>query len=218
MLKIRSGRLKRRLIGAMVAGGAIVAASTGLATAAGTVTVSNGLPYSPPFHQQSLLPITAATYSGAEPGQCGTVSSTLDGWEFIVPNDFTVFKSLTVTFSPGGTQTLTTFGKADFNSPNAMHAIVESAAGAQLTAASAVVVTVKGKDEVMFFNLSHTCPATSTSPSPSTSPSSSPSSSASASSSASSSPSSSPSASPSTTPPAPAPTPTPVSAVLPVTG
>ncbi len=202
MFKVKQGRrLIAQSIGVVVAG-----SSLALAVATTGSAVTYGPTYTPPFHQAADLPITATGYN-SHGTDCGNPANQ-DGWSFVVPNAFTVFVSLTVTFSPGGTQTITSFGP-----PNAMHAIVFSAPGAQLTAASAIVKTETGKDEVAFFNLSHTCPATSTSPSPSASPSGSPSGSPSTSPSGSPTPSGSPSS-----PPPGAPTPTPVHTNLPVTG
>jgi hypothetical protein len=109
-------------------------------------------PYTVPLHQPT--PITAAGF-GSHERVCDSIPSTEDGWHFVLPGDFTHFVSLTVTFNPGGTQTITTFGP-----PSDKHAYAGSAPGAQLTAASAVVTTDAGKKRVRWFNLSDTCPAT----------------------------------------------------------
>ncbi|MFE9424467.1 hypothetical protein ACFYNO_16025 [Kitasatospora sp. NPDC006697] len=110
---------------------------------------ASGSTYSPPFHQASDLPITAKGGGGDCPG----IPSSQDGWNFVLPGSSTDFVSLTVTFQPGGTRTITSFGP-----PDDKHANVGSAPGAQLTGATAVVTG----GSVKFFNLSHMCPATST--------------------------------------------------------
>ena len=209
-----------RIAGVVVAGGGLAIAAAGVSSAATQYTV--------PLHQTP--PITAAGFSGHEP-QCANIPSTQDGWAFVLPGDDTVFISLTVTFSPGGTQTITTFGP-----PSDKHAYVASAPGAVLESASASVETTAGKTQVPWFNLSHTCPA---SPQPSGSPTATPS--GSPSTTPSGSPTSTPSGSPTMTPSGspsptgtapsgaspspspspsapPAPAPTPVSGNLPVTG
>src|SRR5215469_9299549 len=140
-----------RIAGVVVAGGGLAIAAAGVSSAATQYTV--------PLHQTP--PITAAGFSGHEP-QCANIPSTQDGWAFVLPGNDTVFISLTVTFSPGGTQTITTFGP-----PSDKHAYVASAPGAVLESASASVETTTGKTQVPWFNLSHTCPA---SPQPSGSP------------------------------------------------
>src|SRR6266487_3900183 len=91
-----------RFGGVVVAGGvlALSVAALGAATAFGP-------DYQVPLHQP--MPITAAGF-GTHSEQCGSIPDTEDGWHFVLPGDFTVFVSLTVTFSPGGTQTITSFG------------------------------------------------------------------------------------------------------------
>ena len=212
-----------RIAAVVVAGGGLAIAVAGIGSAATQYTV--------PLHQST--PITAAGFSGHE-AQCGNVPSTADGWAFVLPGNSTVFVSLTVTFSPGGTQTITTFGP-----PSDKHAFASSAPGAVLQSASATVETQDGATQVPWFNLSHTCPAASPAPSgsPTTTPSGSPTTTPSG------SPTITPSGSPTVTPtatstpsaptpsspaspsPSPtsskapaAPTPTPVSGNLPVTG
>jgi hypothetical protein len=214
-IKNRVGIL--RIAGVAVAGGGLAIAAAGVSTAAAQYTV--------PLHQAT--PITAAGFSGHE-AQCASIPSTQDGWAFVLPGNDTVFVSLTVTFNPGGTQTITTFGP-----PSDKHAYVATAPGAVLENATASVETQAGKTQVSWFNLSHTCPAASPQPSgsptatpsgsPSATPSGSPSSTPSGSPSGSPSPTgttpsgASPSPSPSPSAP-PAPAPTPVSGTLPVTG
>ena len=215
MLNLKNRSMIVRGAVVVVAGGGLAIAAAGIGAAATQYTV--------PLHQAT--PITAAGFGGHE-AQCGNIPSTQDGWHFVLPGNDTVFVSLTVTFSPGGTQTITTFGP-----PSDKHAYVGSAPGAVLESASATVETQAGKTQVQWFNLSHTCPAAS--PQPSGSPSITPSDSPSIT--PSDSPSITPSDSPTTTPTTPttsssaspspgprptpaAPAPTPVPGNLPVTG
>ncbi len=202
-----------RFGGVVVAGGvlALSVAALGEATAYGP-------DYQVPLHQPT--PITAAGF-GEHSAQCGSIPATEDGWHFVLPGDFTVFVSLTVTFSPGGTQTITSFGP-----PSDKHAFAGSAPGAVLESASAIVKTETGKTQVLWFNLSHTCPATAT-PTPTPTPTVTPTETVTptptvtptttvtptVTPTAPTSPSPSPS-----TPAAPAPAPTPVTTTLPVTG
>src|SRR6266496_3159482 len=196
-----------RFGGVVVAGGvlALSVAALGEATAFGP-------DYQVPLHQP--MPITAAGF-GTHSEQCGSIPDTEDGWHFVLPGDFTVFVSLTVTFSPGGTQTITSFGP-----PTDKHAFAASAPGAVLESASAIVKTETGKKQVLWFNLSHTCPATAT---PTTTPTVTPTPTPSGTPTTTATPTvtptapTSPSPSPSTSP-APAPAPTPVTTTLPVTG
>ena len=190
-----------RFGGVVVAGGvlALSVAALGEATAFGP-------DYQVPLHQP--MPITAAGF-GTHSEQCGSIPDTEDGWHFVLPGDFTVFVSLTVTFSPGGTQTITSFGP-----PTDKHAFAASAPGAVLESASAIVKTETGKKQVLWFNLSHTCPATAT-PTPTPTPSGTPTTTATPT--VTPTAPTSPSPSPSTSP-APAPAPTPVTTTLPVTG
>ncbi|MEV7521707.1 LPXTG cell wall anchor domain-containing protein [Streptomyces sp. NPDC091371] len=168
-----------------------VPAAASLVLAASAVPASAIDSYTIPLHQP--VPITAASY-GEKEAACAGVPASKDGWHFVLPGNTTVFKKLTVTFEPGGTQVITVFGP-----PTGKHAYAASAAGAKLTAASAVV---EG-GSVEWFNLSHTCPASVTpSPTPSKTPSGTPSKTPSGSASASPSPSrsASPSASKSASP------------------
>jgi hypothetical protein len=206
-----------RFGGVVVAGGvlALSVAALGEATAFGP-------DYQVPLHQPT--PITAAGF-GTHSEQCGSIPDTEDGWHFVLPGDFTVFVSLTVTFSPGGTQTITSFGP-----PTDKHAFAASAPGAVLESASAIVKTETGKKQVLWFNLSHTCPATATptptpSGTPTTTPTTTPTVTPTPTTTATATPTVTPTAptsprpSPSTSPaPAPAPAPTPVTTTLPVTG
>jgi len=200
-----------RFGGVVVAGGvlALSVAALGEATAFRP-------DYQVPLHQP--MPITAAGF-GTHSEQCGSIPDTEDGWHFVLPGDFTVFVSLTVTFSPGGTQTITSFGP-----PTDKHAFAASAPGAVLESASAIVKTETGKKQVLWFNLSHTCPATATpTPTPSGTPTVTPTPTPSGTPTTTATPTvtptapTSPSPSPSTSP-APAPAPTPVTTTLPVTG
>jgi hypothetical protein len=186
-----------RFAGVVVAGGSLALCVAGTGEAA-----TYGPDYQVPLHQPT--PITAAGF-GTHSGQCGSIPNTEDGWHFVLPGDFTVFVSLTVTFSPGGSQTITSFGP-----PTGKHAYAGSAPGAVLESASAIVKTETGKKKVLWFNLSHTCPATAT-PTPTVSPTAT----------ATVSPTATATVSPSPSPTsstAPAPAPTPVTGTLPVTG
>ncbi len=202
-----------RFGGVVVAGGVLA-----LSVAALGEATTYGPDYQVPLHQPT--PITAAGF-GTQSEQCGSIPATEDGWHFVLPGDFTVFVSLTVTFSPGGTQTITSFGP-----PSDKHAFAGSAPGAVLESASAIVKTETGKTQVLWFNLSHTCPATAT-PTPTPTPTVTPTETVTptptvtptttvtptVTPTAPTSPSPSPS-----TPAAPAPAPTPVTTTLPVTG
>ncbi|MEU7556552.1 LPXTG cell wall anchor domain-containing protein [Streptomyces sp. NPDC044571] len=174
-------------------------AAATLPTAASLLLAAGAAPafaddtYTLPLHQP--LPVTATSQGVEHEKTCADIPSSKDGWHFVLPGNSTTFVKLTVTFEPGGQQVVTVFGP-----PSDKHAYVASAPGAKLTAASA---EVKG-GSVNWFNLSHTCPAT-TKPSgtPSGTPSSAPPSqvpSQSPSQSASPSPSGTPSGTPSRTP------------------
>ncbi|MFF1902756.1 LPXTG cell wall anchor domain-containing protein [Kitasatospora sp. NPDC058218] len=110
--------------------------------------------YTVPVHQD--LPVAAAGF-GEHEAKCGSIGTDQDGWHFVLPGNSTDFVKLTVAFDNGAPQVVTVFGP-----PTTKHAYVGSAPGAKLTSASA---EVQG-GEVKWFNLSHTCPAVSTSPSP----------------------------------------------------
>ncbi|MCJ1678978.1 LPXTG cell wall anchor domain-containing protein [Streptomyces sp. APSN-46.1] len=127
---------------------AAVPAVASLLLAAGAAPAFAADSYTVPLHQQ--VPITADSFG--EPGTCTGIPSTQDGWHFIAPGDKKeiAFVKLTVTFEPGGTKEITTFGQ-----PNGNHAYVGSAPGAKLTSA---VAEVSG-GTLEWFNLSHTCPA-----------------------------------------------------------
>ena len=199
MLNIRNRATMVRIAGVIVAGGALAIAVAGIGSAA-TQHV--------PLHQAT--PITAAGFS-ARGDRCANIPSTEDGWAFVLPGSSTVFVSLTVRFNPGGTQRITTFGP-----PTDKHAYVGSAPGAVLESASATVQTQDGARQVAAFNLSHTCPAATATPSgsPTATPSGSPTATP-------TTPATSSAASPSPSPTSsalPAPAPTPVHTTLPVTG
>ncbi|MET9886612.1 LPXTG cell wall anchor domain-containing protein [Streptomyces sp. NPDC006430] len=167
---------------------ATLSVGAALLLAAGTAPAVADDTYTLPLHQS--LPLTATSKGVENQKSCADIPATKDGWHFVLPGNSTTFVKLTVTFEPGGQQVVTVFGP-----PTDKHAYVASAPGAKLTAASA---QVKG-GSVAWFNLSHTCPASSKpsgspSPSPSGTPSTTPSQSASQ------SPSQSASGTPSTTP------------------
>lgn len=169
---------------------ALAAAGTLLLAPAAAPAFAVDSTYTVPLHQAKDLPITATSGGVSHDGDCPGIPDSQDGWHFVLPGNSTTFVKLTVTFQPGGTQVITSFGP-----PSDKHAYVASQAGAQLTSASAQVT---GGD-VNWFNLSHTCPASST-PTPSQSVSESPSPSPSESESESASPSPSQSVSESASP------------------
>ncbi|MER7462980.1 LPXTG cell wall anchor domain-containing protein [Streptomyces sp. NPDC097981] len=190
-------------------GAATLPVAASLLLAAGAAPAFADDTYTLPLHQP--LPLTATSQGVEHEKTCADIPASKDGWHFVLPGNSTTFVKLTVTFEPGGQQVVTVFGP-----PTDKHAYVASVPGAKLTAASA---EVKG-GKLDWFNLSHTCPATtrpspspsqststkpSTSPSASTSPSSGTSVPPSASTSASTSPSSSTSVSPSGSASSPAP-------------
>jgi hypothetical protein len=150
VLGIRNRRTLTGLAFAVAAGSSLALTVVGTGAAATTYTV--------PLHQTP--PITAAGF-GSQSTDCPGIPTSEDGWNFVLPGDFTVFVKLTVTFNTG-TQIITTFGP-----PSDKHANVGTAPGAILESASAIVETQTGKKKVLWFNLSHTCPAsTSTGPTP----------------------------------------------------
>ncbi|MBT2449652.1 LPXTG cell wall anchor domain-containing protein [Streptomyces sp. ISL-43] len=142
-----------------------------LVVAAGAASAFASDSYTIPLHQQ--VPLTAAGFGSTKP-TCADIPTSQDGWHFIAPGNPNqiAFVKLTVTFEPGGPKEITTF-----DAPNENHAYVASEPGAKLV--SAVAEVTGGSLE--WFNLSHTCPA-STLPSstppktPSATPSSTPSS------------------------------------------
>ncbi|WP_431683263.1 LPXTG cell wall anchor domain-containing protein [Kitasatospora sp. KL5] len=144
------------------AAAAVAAGLTALATGAPALAVGSDT-YTVSVHQ--TLPVTAAGF-GEHEKTCAGISASKDGWHFVLPGSSTDFVKLTVAFDNGAPVVVTAFGP-----PSDKHAYVASAPGAKLTSA---VAQVKG-GEVKWFNLSHTCPATTTpsSPAPSTSASSS---------------------------------------------
>ncbi|MFF8379809.1 LPXTG cell wall anchor domain-containing protein [Streptomyces sp. NPDC015661] len=103
-----------------------------------------------PLHQPT--PIVAA--DAPHDGDCPTIPADKDGWHFVIPGNTADFTKLTVTFEPGGEQVITTFGP-----PSDKHAYVASEPGAKLVSAEA---EVDGVIKQGWFNLSHTCVATST--------------------------------------------------------
>ncbi|MCG3042367.1 LPXTG cell wall anchor domain-containing protein [Streptomyces sp. S1A] len=101
------------------------------------------------------LPLTAVEF---EKGECPeSIPADKDGWHFVLPGNKAEFVELTVTFEPGGTQTITEFDV--FGKPFGKHAYVASEPGAKLVDIEA---EIKGSVKGDKFNLSHTCPATDT--------------------------------------------------------
>jgi hypothetical protein len=114
--------------------------------------------------QHGQAPTTAVGFGG-NGDDCGNAPNQ-DGWFFVLPGTpgDTVFQSLMLTFTGGteiGTPNIIMDGK---------FAQVETTPGATLTDGTATVTTTSGEaPDQDFFVLSHTCAATSTSPSPSSS-------------------------------------------------
>ncbi|MEU3451656.1 LPXTG cell wall anchor domain-containing protein [Streptomyces thermolilacinus] len=143
--------------------GALVAAAACGLMLAPAAHAAGGDTYSPVLRQE--VP-RVATDEGAPQkgfGNCADIPADQDGWHFVLPGKDAHFVKLTVTFEPGGQQVVT-----DFGPPSDKHAYVASAPGAKLTS---VVAEVKG-GSLDKFNLSHTCPASTT---PSENPSGTPS-------------------------------------------
>ncbi|WP_411072270.1 LPXTG cell wall anchor domain-containing protein [Streptomyces sp. cmx-4-25] len=137
-----------------ISAAALVAAMAGsLVLAPAALAADGSKPL--PLHQVKDLPLTASEF-GTQEKVCGNVPTNQDGWHFVLPGSgkdgSAVFTELTVTFEPGGTQTVTVFGP-----PSDKHAYVASQPGAELVSASA---EVSAPVKQGWFNLSHTCPAT----------------------------------------------------------
>lgn len=147
-----------------VRAGLVLTVGSGLMLAAGQAQAATMAgSYTVPVQQST--PITAAGF-GVHQAACADVPATEDGWHFALPGKSARLVSLTVSFAPGGTRTIT---PASGNS-----AYVGSVPGAVLTSASAVVATSAGKQQVPALDLSSTCLAKHTPPpsSPSSPPSS----------------------------------------------
>ncbi|MFG2771537.1 LPXTG cell wall anchor domain-containing protein [Streptomyces sp. NPDC048350] len=153
----------------LIPAAALVAAMAGSLALAPAASAADG-PTVLPLHQAKDLPLTASEWTGSKEKVCGDIPTGQDGWHFVLPGsgkgESAVFTKLTVEFKPGGVQTITVFGP-----PSDKHAYVGSAPGAELISASA---EVKGTAKKEWFNLSHTCPA-STTPTPTDTPSGTPS-------------------------------------------
>ncbi|MBB4986012.1 LPXTG cell wall anchor domain-containing protein [Streptomyces nymphaeiformis] len=102
------------------------------------------------LHQPTPILASEASHDG----DCPTIPADKDGWHFVIPTNGVNFVKLTVTFEPGGEQVITSFGP-----PSDKHAYVASEPGAKLVSAEA---DVDGVIKQGWFNLSHTCVATST--------------------------------------------------------
>ncbi|AVH97097.1 hypothetical protein GCM10010497_47530 [Streptomyces cinereoruber] len=139
-----------------ISAAALVAAMAGSLVLAPAALAADG-PKPLPLHQVKDLPLTASEF-GTQEKVCGNVPTSQDGWHFVLPGsgkgDSAVFTELTVTFEPGGTQTVTVFGP-----PSDKHAYVASQPGAKLVSATA---ETSAPVKQGWFNLSHTCPATET--------------------------------------------------------
>ncbi|MFF4872546.1 LPXTG cell wall anchor domain-containing protein [Streptomyces sp. NPDC000961] len=139
-----------------ISAAALVAAMAGSLVLAPAALAADG-PKPLPLHQVKDLPLTASEF-GTQEKVCGNVPTSQDGWHFVLPGSgkdgSAVFTELTVTFEPGGTQTVTVFGP-----PSDKHAYVASQPGAKLVSATA---ETSAPVKQGWFNLSHTCPATET--------------------------------------------------------
>ncbi|MFF7850834.1 LPXTG cell wall anchor domain-containing protein, partial [Streptomyces sp. NPDC007910] len=139
-----------------ISAAALVAAMAGSLVLAPAALAADG-PKPLPLHQVKDLPLTASEF-GTQEKVCGNVPTGQDGWHFVLPGSgkdgSAVFTELTVTFEPGGTQTVTVFGP-----PSDKHAYVASQPGAKLVSATA---ETSAPVKQGWFNLSHTCPATET--------------------------------------------------------
>ncbi|GAA1623155.1 hypothetical protein GCM10009679_30210 [Saccharothrix algeriensis] len=161
---------------AVVAAAGLLSLGTATAAWAGTTL---------PIHS-SHVPTTAAGFGSKScTGPFASLPAGKDGWHFVLPNasgdDFT---SLSATFSNGTTAVVTSkdsaapstgtgwSGYIDNAGASDKHVYLITDAGWTLTAASA---DVEGATADGYFNLSHTCAGTPSSPSPSPSTSTSPS-------------------------------------------
>ena len=146
-----------RLAGVIAAAGAFVVASAGPGLA-----VTFGVPYEIPLDPNTPPPITAANFKTT--GSCdGLVPPNEDGWHFVAPGNATIIVSLQVEFNyQGPYPTVYTMDRQG--------AFVATAAGANLLAAAALVVTVTGQPQVTALELANTCPAGTATPTPTDTP------------------------------------------------
>ncbi|MEV4426516.1 LPXTG cell wall anchor domain-containing protein [Streptomyces sp. R-07] len=133
----------------LIPAAALVAAMAGSLTLAPAAFASDGS-HTYKLHQETPILASEAPHDG----DCPTIPADKDGWHFVIPGNTADFTKLTVTFEPGGEQVITTFGP-----PSDKHAYVASEPGAKLVSAEA---EVDGVIKQGWFNLSHTCVATST--------------------------------------------------------
>ncbi|MGW0121016.1 LPXTG cell wall anchor domain-containing protein [Streptomyces sp. NPDC003327] len=146
----------------LISAGALVAAMAGSLALAPVASASESpKPVELPLHQPTNPPISASDFD-KEGEECPGIPSDKDGWHFIIPGKGVEFLKLTVTFDNGAPIVIT-----DFGPPKDDHAYVASEPGAKLTSA---VAEVTGEVEQGWFNLSHTCLATTT-PTPTGTPS-----------------------------------------------
>jgi hypothetical protein len=149
-------RTVARLAAAAVLMGGVVLAGAAPAWADTTISINPG-----------NVPTTA---SGFETHSCDQVpggsSPTTDGWVFVLPGNKGTFTSLTLTFlnTSGGTVVINVPADSGtiLNVNGTSKAVVTTPAGWTLIAATA---TISGSSNG-FFVLTHTCPATGTSPPP----------------------------------------------------
>lgn len=121
-----------------------------------------------PLHA-GQAPTTATGFSAhmCEANFGGGPYATQDVWVFVLPDNASMrdFVSVTANFSTGTLSAPANGGISDDNGTS--KAWILAPAGATLLSASAVVTG--SADPSLFFNITHTCPATGASPSPSTS-------------------------------------------------
>src|ERR1700722_6945598 len=139
-----------RLAGMVTAVGLFVLASAGIGWAATSASSATpGSPYQIQLDSNAVLPITAAGFSST--GSCaGFVAPEDDGWHFVVPGGFTAILSLNLSFNSPSRIIYTS---------DRQQAYVATLPGAQLTQASATVITLDSQAQVQNLELADTCPA-----------------------------------------------------------
>jgi LPXTG-motif cell wall-anchored protein len=137
--------------------------ATGTAWANSTININSG-----------NVPTTAAGFSGHEcdPNSGGGPFANQDVWVFVLPGNHSTsgdFVSITADFGANGTVTITSAanpGNFDNGGPQTSKAWIVTPAGWTLAGATAVITGTAD-----FFNLTHTCPAgSSTTPTPTVTP------------------------------------------------
>src|SRR5215472_10536437 len=138
-----------RLAGVVAAVGALVVVTAGTGSAASSANT-----YQIQLDPKISTPITAANFSPT--GSCaGFVPPGQDGWHFAVPGDASFIVSLDLSFNSPVSIAYTA---------DRQQAYVATQPGAQLTQASANVITLPGQPQVQALELANTCPAQAGSP------------------------------------------------------